>query len=195
MTRTEAMVVRKQIVVNAAIARAFMAFTERFGDFKPPEHNLLQAHRRPRGRRQRVPLGPHPGLRTTAPRGVQLGHQSTVADRDRSGADQRGRGPVRRRGPGPNPRRTGTPPPRPPRPGLAVGRRERRRRPGLAAVSRPLRRPVRPGELTRCPTTATRTHVSGAEEPHSLLYFNVRGSLGELGCRSTDVVDGGPATE
>jgi uncharacterized protein YndB with AHSA1/START domain len=43
MTRTEAMVVRKQVVVNAAIKQAFATFTERFGDFKPPEHNLLQA--------------------------------------------------------------------------------------------------------------------------------------------------------
>jgi uncharacterized protein YndB with AHSA1/START domain len=43
MTQTEATVVRKQVVVNAAITRAFTVFTERFGDFKPPEHNLLQA--------------------------------------------------------------------------------------------------------------------------------------------------------
>jgi uncharacterized protein YndB with AHSA1/START domain len=43
MTRTETTVVRKQVVVNAAIAQAFATFTERFGDFKPPEHNLLQA--------------------------------------------------------------------------------------------------------------------------------------------------------
>jgi uncharacterized protein YndB with AHSA1/START domain len=43
MTRTEDMVVRKHVVVNAAITQAFTAFTERFGDFKPPEHNLLQA--------------------------------------------------------------------------------------------------------------------------------------------------------
>lgn len=42
MTQTEATVVRKQVVVNAAIADAFTAFTARFGDFKPPEHNLLQ---------------------------------------------------------------------------------------------------------------------------------------------------------
>jgi uncharacterized protein YndB with AHSA1/START domain len=34
-------VVRKQIVVEAPIERAFTVFTERFGDFKPPEHNLL----------------------------------------------------------------------------------------------------------------------------------------------------------
>jgi uncharacterized protein YndB with AHSA1/START domain len=36
-------VVRKQIVVQAPIDRAFSVFTERFGDFKPPEHNLLGA--------------------------------------------------------------------------------------------------------------------------------------------------------
>ncbi|HEY4020910.1 MAG TPA: SRPBCC family protein [Pseudonocardiaceae bacterium] len=41
MTGTETTVVRKQVVVNAAIDKAFAAFTERFGDFKPPEHNLL----------------------------------------------------------------------------------------------------------------------------------------------------------
>ncbi|MEV4117655.1 SRPBCC family protein [Micromonospora sp. NPDC049645] len=34
--------VRRQIVVNAPIAQAFTVFTERFGDFKPREHNLLQ---------------------------------------------------------------------------------------------------------------------------------------------------------
>lgn len=42
MTQTEAPVVRKEVVVNAALAQAFAAFTERFGDFKPPEHNLLR---------------------------------------------------------------------------------------------------------------------------------------------------------
>ena len=41
MTRTEAPVVRKQVVVNAPAEQAFKTFTERFGDFKPPEHNLL----------------------------------------------------------------------------------------------------------------------------------------------------------
>ena len=35
------MVVRRQIVVEAPIERAFTVFTERFGDFKPREHNLL----------------------------------------------------------------------------------------------------------------------------------------------------------
>ncbi len=43
MTRTEVPVVRKQVVVNAPLEQAFTAFTERFGDFKPPEHNLLAA--------------------------------------------------------------------------------------------------------------------------------------------------------
>jgi len=41
MTETAEQVVRRQIVVQAPIERAFTLFTERFGDFKPPEHNLL----------------------------------------------------------------------------------------------------------------------------------------------------------
>jgi uncharacterized protein YndB with AHSA1/START domain len=41
MTQTEATVVRTQMVVQASIAHAFAVFTERFGDFKPPEHNML----------------------------------------------------------------------------------------------------------------------------------------------------------
>ena len=43
MTRTEVPVVRKQVVVKAPVEQAFTAFTERFGGFKPPEHNLLAA--------------------------------------------------------------------------------------------------------------------------------------------------------
>ena len=31
----------QQIVVQASIERAFAVFTERIGDYKPPEHNLL----------------------------------------------------------------------------------------------------------------------------------------------------------
>jgi uncharacterized protein YndB with AHSA1/START domain len=38
-----ATVVRREIIVNAPVERAFTVFTERFGDFKPPEHNLLGA--------------------------------------------------------------------------------------------------------------------------------------------------------
>jgi uncharacterized protein YndB with AHSA1/START domain len=43
MTQAAAQVVRRQIVVNAPIGDAFATFTARFGDFKPPEHNLLAA--------------------------------------------------------------------------------------------------------------------------------------------------------
>jgi uncharacterized protein YndB with AHSA1/START domain len=35
--------VRRQILVPAPISEAFKVFTERFGDFKPREHNLLRA--------------------------------------------------------------------------------------------------------------------------------------------------------
>ena len=41
MTQETAVVVRRHIVVDASIERAFTVFTERFGDFKPPEHNML----------------------------------------------------------------------------------------------------------------------------------------------------------
>lgn len=41
MTQADA-VVRRQIVVAAPIDKAFTVFTERFGDFKPREHNLLR---------------------------------------------------------------------------------------------------------------------------------------------------------
>jgi uncharacterized protein YndB with AHSA1/START domain len=34
-------VVRREVVVEASLDQAFAAFAERFGDFKPPEHNLL----------------------------------------------------------------------------------------------------------------------------------------------------------
>jgi uncharacterized protein YndB with AHSA1/START domain len=41
MTTTDASTIRTRIVVPATVERAFAVFTERFGDFKPPEHNLL----------------------------------------------------------------------------------------------------------------------------------------------------------
>jgi uncharacterized protein YndB with AHSA1/START domain len=41
VTQTEAATVRREVVVQAPIAQAFRVFTERFGDFKPREHNLL----------------------------------------------------------------------------------------------------------------------------------------------------------
>ena len=43
MTQTAAAVVRRGIAVDAPIEEAFAVFTERFGDFKPREHNLLAA--------------------------------------------------------------------------------------------------------------------------------------------------------
>lgn len=43
MTQAVDTVVRKEIVVEAPIERAFSVFTDRFGDFKPREHNLLAA--------------------------------------------------------------------------------------------------------------------------------------------------------
>jgi uncharacterized protein YndB with AHSA1/START domain len=41
MNQAEAVTVRKQIVVDVPIERAFAGFTGQFGDFKPPEHNML----------------------------------------------------------------------------------------------------------------------------------------------------------
>jgi uncharacterized protein YndB with AHSA1/START domain len=41
MNQPTASIVRRSITVEAPIERAFSVFTERFGDFKPPEHNLL----------------------------------------------------------------------------------------------------------------------------------------------------------
>ena len=43
MTQTTAPAVRRQIIVDATIDKAFAVFTEQFGDFKPREHNLLAA--------------------------------------------------------------------------------------------------------------------------------------------------------
>ncbi len=41
MTQAAAAVVRRHISVDAPIEQAFAVFTERFGDFKPREHNML----------------------------------------------------------------------------------------------------------------------------------------------------------
>lgn len=43
MTQVAGAVVRKHTVVAANAEKAFAVFTERMGDFKPPEHNLLAA--------------------------------------------------------------------------------------------------------------------------------------------------------
>ena len=42
MTQETSEVVRRQVVVGVPIEQAFTQFTERFGDFKPREHNLLR---------------------------------------------------------------------------------------------------------------------------------------------------------
>jgi uncharacterized protein YndB with AHSA1/START domain len=41
-TQAEATSVRTSIVVEAPIERAFSVFTDGFGSFKPPDHNLLE---------------------------------------------------------------------------------------------------------------------------------------------------------
>jgi len=41
-TQAAATSVRTQVVVEAPIERAFRVFTEDFGSFKPPEHNMLE---------------------------------------------------------------------------------------------------------------------------------------------------------
>ena len=42
-SETTTTTVQRQVLVNAPISDAFKLFTERFGDFKPREHNLLKA--------------------------------------------------------------------------------------------------------------------------------------------------------
>ena len=41
-TQTQETTVQAEIVVDAPLERAFSVFTEGFGSFKPPEHNLLE---------------------------------------------------------------------------------------------------------------------------------------------------------
>ena len=41
MSLADDVVVRREVTVDAPIERAFATFTERFGDFKPKEHNML----------------------------------------------------------------------------------------------------------------------------------------------------------
>ena len=131
MAKTGAAAVRKQIVVEAPIERAFTVFTDRFGDFKPPEHNLLGAaiaetvfeprvggcivDRATDGsecRWARIPAYDPAG-----PGGIQLGHQPAVDHRGRPRPDERGRGPLLRRVVGPDPGGTRAPAHRPARPG------------------------------------------------------------------------------
>ena len=156
MTRTEVPVVRKQVVVNAPVEQAFTAFTERFGDFKPPEHNLLAAsigetvfephvggHIYDRGvdgsecRWARI-LAYEPPARVVFSWDISPQWQVETDPELTSEVEVRfvAEGPDRTR-------RAGAPPPRPARPRLAVGQRWRRRRPGMAALPGPVRRPAR----------------------------------------------------
>jgi uncharacterized protein YndB with AHSA1/START domain len=41
MTENQDTTVTRSVIVNVAPEKAFATFTERLGDFKPPEHNLL----------------------------------------------------------------------------------------------------------------------------------------------------------
>jgi uncharacterized protein YndB with AHSA1/START domain len=43
MTTSAAPIVSRSVVVDAPLEKAFERFTIGFGDFKPPEHNLLQS--------------------------------------------------------------------------------------------------------------------------------------------------------
>lgn len=43
MSIADDVIVRRHVVVDVPVERAFAAFVERFGDFKPEEHNLLGA--------------------------------------------------------------------------------------------------------------------------------------------------------
>jgi uncharacterized protein YndB with AHSA1/START domain len=41
VSTAEDTVIRRHVIVNASIEKAFAVFTDRFGDFKPKEHNLM----------------------------------------------------------------------------------------------------------------------------------------------------------
>ena len=128
MTQTAA-TVRRHVVVDAPIDRAFFVFTERFGDFKPPEHNLLGAPIAETVFEGRV--GGHIVDRAVdgtecqwarilvyeppVTRRLQLGHQPRVEHCDQPRNDQRGRGPVPPRDGATHPRRAGAPISRTPR--------------------------------------------------------------------------------
>jgi uncharacterized protein YndB with AHSA1/START domain len=118
--------VQHSVVVEAPIERAFRVFTEDFGSFKPPEHNMLGVeiaetvfeprvggHLYDRGvdgsecRWARV-LVYEPPTRVV----FSLGHQPVLADRDRSESDERGRGALHRRDRATDPRRARAPSPR-----------------------------------------------------------------------------------
>ena len=162
MSQVAEAVVRRTIVVDAPIEKAFAVFTERFGDFKPPEHNMLRVpiaetvfeprvggHIYDRGtdgsecRWARV-LVYDPPQRVVFSWDIGPTWQ-VEADPDER---ERGRDPVRRREPGADARRARAPQHRSARSGLGSRPGRRRPRPGMAALPRPVRRPVHEWELT-----------------------------------------------
>ena len=170
MTQTDAAVVRRQIIVDAPIDRAFTVFTERFGDFKPPEHNLLGApiaetvfepkvggNIVDRGmdgsecRWARI-LAYEPPHRVVFSWDISPQWQIETDPDNTSEVEVT----VHRRDPGTDPGGTGTPAHRPARTRMAGRHRRRRRRRGLAALPGPLRRPVHgEGELMAPIITST----------------------------------------
>src|SRR5215212_4051189 len=112
-TKTARTAVRSSIVVDAPIDRAFTVFTEGIGSWFPPEYNLLPVPIAERVFEPRVGGRIYDrgedgsecrcaGVRASRARCLQLGHRSAMADRDRPGADERGRGALSRGAAGPH---------------------------------------------------------------------------------------------
>ena len=162
MTQEAAAVVRVQMVVEAPIERAFSVFTERFGDFKPPEHNLLGApiaetvfeprvggHIYDRAvdgsecRWARV-LAYEPPDRVVFSWDISPQWQIETEPDNTSEVEVRFIAETHRAHAG----GTGAPQHRPSRTRLGSSRRRRRRRRGMAVVPGPVRGPVRRGQLS-----------------------------------------------
>ena len=162
MTQAEAATVRKQVVVEAPIEHAFSVFTERFGDFKPPEHNLLGAPIAETVFEPRV----GGGIVDRAADGSECRWARILAfdppDRVIFSWDISPRWAIETdpaqtsevevrfyaESPSPHPGGAGAPAHRPARPGLGSGHGRRRRAGGLAPVPGPLRRPGQGSLLT-----------------------------------------------
>jgi uncharacterized protein YndB with AHSA1/START domain len=167
MTQAADTVVRKEIVVEAPIERAFNVFTDRFGDFKPREHNLLGAPITETTFEPRV--GGHiydraedgsecrwarirayePPTRVVFSWDIGPTWQLEPDPANTSEVEVRF---VRR--PRPHQGRTRAPPHRPPWPRLGRRLPRRRQRRRLAAVPHPVRRPPQPVDTRGVPPTA-----------------------------------------
>ncbi len=146
--------VRNSIVVAAPIERAFTVFTDDFGSFKPPEHNLLPVDI------AETIFETHVGgniydrgvdgtecrwarvLAYEPPNRVLFSWDISPYWQVESDPDKTSEVEVRfiAEAPEPHPRRTRAPQPRPPRRRLGRGARGRARRPGLAALPAQVRR-------------------------------------------------------